>query len=48
MRALIWHGTHDVRVDTVDDPEQTTLESAAQSGETDAQEVAEESPDEQN
>ena len=21
MRALTWHGTHDVRVDTVDDPE---------------------------
>ena len=21
MRALTWHGKHDVRVDTVDDPE---------------------------
>lgn len=21
MRALAWHGRHDVRVDTVDDPE---------------------------
>ena len=21
MKALTWHGTHDVRIDTVDDPE---------------------------